>query len=61
MISRKNLNWNSVLQIEIKQFNNQQPTNLDIFMYFCKYVLVNFKSAFDKIKNEQLSISEEIY
>ena len=61
LIDRKNLNWNSVLQNGKVQSINQQSTNLDLFMDFCKEVLMKLKSAFYETKNEQVSTSEEIF
>ena len=34
-------------------------TNLDLFMNFCKGALSFYKSAFDKAKNEKISISKK--
>ena len=56
LISKKNLNYNSAFQNETVQFNNQQSTNLDLFLDFYREALSRLKSAFDKAKNEQISI-----
>ena len=59
LISIKNLNNNPVFQNERVQFNNQQLTNLDIFLDFFKEVLGHGKSLFDKAKNEKISIPKK--
>ncbi|KKO73561.1 hypothetical protein AAJ76_4700001, partial [Vairimorpha ceranae] len=61
LISRNILNHKIVSYGKIVQSNNQQLTNLDLFMDFCKEVLGQLKSAFDKIKEEPISIKEEIF
>ena len=61
LISRKNLNWNSILQNETVQFNNQQLTNFDLFLDFYKDVLTHFKSAFDKAKKQPILISKKAF
>ena len=61
LISRNILNHKIVSYGKIVQSNNQQLTNLDLFMDFCKEVLGQLKSAFDKIKEEPISIKKEIF
>ena len=58
-IARKNLNYNLVFQNKTVQPNNQQMTNLDLLMDFCREVLGHVKSSFDKAKNEKFLISKK--
>ena len=60
LISKKKLNYNSAFQNKTVQFNNQQLTNLDLFLDFCREILSYYKSAFDKAKNEKISISKKV-
>jgi len=60
LISKKKLNYNPVFQNETAQFNSQQLTNLDLFIDFCKEVLSQKKSSFDKAKNKKISISKKV-
>ncbi|EEQ81162.1 hypothetical protein NCER_102601 [Vairimorpha ceranae BRL01] len=60
LIYKKNLNYNSAFQNKTVQFNNQQLTNLDLFLDFCREILSYYKSAFDKAKNEKISISKKV-
>ena len=61
LISKKRLNYNLIFQNETVKSNNQQSTNLDLFINFSKEVLYRLKSAFDEAKNEQISISTKVF
>ena len=61
IISRRNLNWNSITQKEMVESNNQKLTNFDLFIDFCKDVLNHFKSAFDKVKKEPILIFKQTF
>ena len=60
LISKKKLNYNSAFQNKTVQFNNQQSTNLDLFLDFYREALIRLKSSFDKAKNEKISISKKV-
>ena len=59
LVSKKVLNYNLVFQNGRVQPNNKQLPNLDIFVDFCRGVLSQLKSAFDRAKNEQILISKK--
>ena len=60
LISKKKLNYNSAFQNKTVQFNNQQSTNLDLFLDFYREALIRLKFSFDKAKNEKISISKKV-